>query len=227
MLITGIDTSQEYLGFAFVQDDKVLVEKIISGRQEHENLLFYLEKTLQELNLDISQIELFSIIRGPGSFTGLRIGISAIKALSYVLRKPLVTVVSLDVLAYGFNKTETLIVPIIDAKRGNLYSAIYRFDNDKLILKSNYLLTSIDKICALIDEKVIFIGNGVKLYEKEIRQFLKEKKIEFEISKEHEKIRPSLICNLGKKIYLEKGGENIHNLTPFYLYPANCSIIKR
>ena len=113
---------------------------------------------------------MFACSSGPGSFTGLRIGIGTIKGLAYGADKPVVGVSTLEALAQNVSCSPFLISPIMDARRNQVYNALYRFDGDKLVCVENPRALSIEELAAQLNEKTIFVGDGVKVH----RTYLKE-----------------------------------------------------
>jgi len=119
------------------------------------------------LNLTINDIDGFVVSKGPGSFTGLRIGMSTIKGLAQGLNKPYVSVSSLDAMAFRAFSTNSVICPLMDALRGNVYTSFYCIENNNLKRISDYMCISIDEVIEKLknyDSNIIFIGDDVKLF---------------------------------------------------------------
>lgn len=127
MLVLAVDTSTQAGSVAVLRDNRVLgvvstwVEETYSSR-----MFRHLDFLLAELSLELSQFELFAVAAGPGSFTGLRVGLAAVKAWSEVYKKPIAPVSGLEAVAAQARSTEPLLVPVMDARRGQIYAGVYR-----------------------------------------------------------------------------------------------------
>ncbi|MGN1266596.1 MAG: tRNA (adenosine(37)-N6)-threonylcarbamoyltransferase complex dimerization subunit type 1 TsaB, partial [Dorea sp.] len=124
--------------------------------------------------LDLSTVDAIAVAGGPGSFTGLRIGSATAKGLGLALKKPLIHIPTLEGLAYQLCATQNIVCPIMDARRGQVYTGIYCFDGDKLIVLEDQMAISIEqlgeKLCAY-DREIVFLGDGVPVF----KEVLKEK----------------------------------------------------
>jgi len=127
MLLLAVDTSTQAGSLAVLRDDRVLgvvsswVEETYSSR-----MFRHLEFLLGELSLELKQFELFAVAAGPGSFTGLRVGLTAVKGWAEVYQKPIAAVSGLEAVAAQAHAKESLLVPVIDARRGQIYAGVYR-----------------------------------------------------------------------------------------------------
>lgn len=168
MKILAIDTSTESASCAILEEGKLLGEINFNYKKQHSVILMeMIDLLLKNLKLDIKDIEGFVVSKGPGSFTGLRIGVSVIKGLSHSTGKPFIGVSTLDSLAYNMAYTSGIICPILDALRGNVYTALYTFEKDTLIMKTDYMVLSIEELIDKLNEikmPVSFVGDGVPLY---------------------------------------------------------------
>ena len=125
--ILAVDTATEICGVALAIDDQVKTELILSQSVTHtQSLMVAVESVLAMNHMDISAIDVYAVTRGPGSFTGLRIGISTVKGLALALAKPMVGISSLEVLANQAPGFSDLICPIMDARRNEVYWTLYR-----------------------------------------------------------------------------------------------------
>ena len=223
MKILGIDTSSKILSIALSEDKNILKEETHLLDRKHSSLLVpKIEKMLKDKNLSINDIDMFVIGLGPGSFTGLRIGVSTVKGFGIATKKLCVGVSSLDALALNANEGD-LIVPILDAKREKVYSAIYKKEKNRIIKKSKHLLLSIDELMKKIKEKTVFLGDGIMLYEKRIRHFNKKAvflKEECWYPKASNLIKLALLNGKNMK------RANLSKLDPIYLYPKDCQVKK-
>lgn len=169
MKILAIDTSTTHSSCSVMKDNYVLGDFSINQSMSHnEILLDMVDEMLEKLNIDINDIDLFVAVTGPGSFTGIRIGVTTIKALAMATNKPLVAVNTLEVLSLGiFSKGKR--VSLIDARGERVYYGIYEgFENVELEKPS---LCNIDELLERLKElgdEFIFVGDCAELYKDRI-----------------------------------------------------------
>ena len=126
MKILAMDTSSVNATVAVCDENRILGEYTVSNERAHSQIIMpMLESLLNHCSLTIKDIDVFAVALGPGSFTGLRIGISAMKTLAQSLSKPIIGVSSLDEVASSFFGTDKIICPIFDARRNEVYNALY------------------------------------------------------------------------------------------------------
>jgi tRNA threonylcarbamoyladenosine biosynthesis protein TsaB len=154
VLTLSLDTSSLFGSLAITRDDQLL--GVISTRSEENyssRMFRHLEILLQDLSLQLADFDLFSVAAGPGSFTGLRVGITAAKAWAEVYQKPVVGVSALEAVAsqsfLQHTSREALVIPVLDARRGQMYCAFYRQTDLRLILEGKELVLSPEE---LLDE---------------------------------------------------------------------------
>ncbi len=168
MKILSVDTATESASCAVLEEGKLLGEITFNYKKQHSVILMdIIDSLLKNLKLDINDMDGFVVSEGPGSFTGLRIGAAAVKGLSQGTNKPFTAVSTLDSLAYNMAWTSGIVCPVLDALRGNVYSALYKFENHSLVRLSDYLVLSVKELISLLNEKgeaVCFVGDGVPLY---------------------------------------------------------------
>jgi tRNA threonylcarbamoyladenosine biosynthesis protein TsaB len=158
-----------------IHDDWIISDYLLNLSVTHsERLLDAIDLVLRKARCELADLDGFSISLGPGSFTGLRIGVSTVKGLAYVVQKPVVGVSTLDVLASQVSPTPYLICPIIDARKGEIYSAFYRYEEfNHLKRLSEYQAIRPEVLFGMIREPTIFLGDGVKTYGQDLRNSLK------------------------------------------------------
>jgi tRNA threonylcarbamoyladenosine biosynthesis protein TsaB len=118
--------------------------------------------------LTLGDIDGFIAAKGPGSFTGLRIGISVIRGLAYSFSKPCAGISSLDGIAYGFNFSPAPVSVMMDAKRNEVYTALYHFEQGELVRKSDEFVCSPARAVSLAGPTALFVGSGSKAYKRQI-----------------------------------------------------------
>ena len=149
MKILGIDTSTMAANVAVLEDDKLICEYTINTKKTHsQKLMPMIENMLKLSDIDIKDIDAIGICVGPGSFTGLRIGMAAAKAMAHVNNIPLIGVNSLEILGANMDLCDKKICAILDAQRNQVYTNTYKFENNQIILFtcSNRETNAMDKL---------------------------------------------------------------------------------
>jgi tRNA threonylcarbamoyl adenosine modification protein YeaZ len=218
MLVLSVDSSTESASCAILQDNRLLGEINYNYKKQHSVILMsMIEELLKNLALRVDQLDGFVVCKGPGSFTGLRIGIATVKGLSQGTGKPFVGMCSLDALAYNMAYTEGVICPILDALRGNVYTALYKFKEEKLERISEYMAISLEELIDKLKETgeaCSFIGDGVPLHKEVLKQAFP--KVSFAPAHLNF-VRASALGELGL-IRLENGeAEDVNTFAPVYL----------
>ena len=174
MKILGIDTSTSCGSIGLIDDDSVIAEVLLDVAITHsERLLNSIDHALKQGGYSIEELDGWAISLGPGSFTGLRIGVSTIKGLALGTQKPVAGIPTLDALASNISPTPYLICPILDARKGEVYAAFYRYEEGSALKRiSVYQAVSPENLVKKIGEKTIFLGNGVKTYGDYLRNTL-------------------------------------------------------
>ena len=247
MNILAIDTSSKYLCLSIAKDDKLVAGmRRPFARELSGKIIPSIDAALKQSKLSLQAIDYFGIGLGPGSFTGLRIGLAAVKGLIFPFRKPIIGVGSLDLLARAVSNHSGLVCPIVDARRSLVYAAIYKMTDRHLMRKSRYLLVSVEKLLSSLKGKdeVVFLGNGLNLYTDEIKKKLGSLAIladeslwypreEALMSSVKEKINASAALSIDterrrsikNKEFSDLSPEgDLHKLVPLYLYPKECQV---
>ena len=163
MKILAIDTSSKICSVSILEDNKLLIEKHNDDEKTHsQKLMPLIDETLKQANLQLDNINLLACCQGPGSFTGIRIGISTVKAFADVKNIPIIGVTSLESLAYNV-KNDGLIASIIDAKHDNVYFSLYELKNNNYNLIYNPISENINNIIEILkqySDKITFVGDG-------------------------------------------------------------------
>ncbi len=178
MKILALDTSTMLATCAVLDENRVLGEYSLNQEETHsEKLVPMVKEVLDSLGLKVSDIDLYGVATGPGSFTGLRIGVATIKAFAHLFDKPVVGISTLEALAFNFPYNE-VVVPMIDARRDRVYTGIYTWEDGKIktimepdVLDIYDLLEKLDESY----EKVLVNGDGSLLHREKIKERLKEK----------------------------------------------------
>ncbi len=181
MNLLAIDASGIAGSVAYIKDGKLAGEYYICDKLTHsQTIMPMLEDMKTLLSINLEEIDAVAVTSGPGSFTGLRIGVTAAKALALALDVPIVGVPTLDTMAHAMVYTEYLICPIMDARRNQVYTALYKWEEDTLKRLTEHMAVDIEEYVAGLkdrEEKIIFLGDGVSVYENRIKEVLGEKAV--------------------------------------------------
>lgn len=177
MKTLAIDTSSKICSVSILEDCNVLLEKHTDDEKTHsQNLMPLVDSLFKETNLSLNDINLLSCCLGPGSFTGIRIGIATIKAFADAKNIPVVGVSSLESLAYNISEPG-LIVSLIDAKNNNVYYSLFSFNGSVYTQIGDYKSDNIQNILnslSIYDNPLIFVGDGAVTHESIIQKHIKQ-----------------------------------------------------
>ena len=163
-LILSIETATTNCSVSLSKDGKIidLKEDYNNSFSHAERLHVYIKALLEENNVEPEQLDAIAVSKGPGSYTGLRIGVSAAKGLCFALNKPLISISTLESLAHQVNISEGNIVPMLDARRMEVYSAVFNFDHDQVRSIQAEIIEADSFNFYLEKGKVYFIGTGAE-----------------------------------------------------------------
>jgi tRNA threonylcarbamoyladenosine biosynthesis protein TsaB len=220
MTILAIDTSNYALGVALLEENQVLGEYITNLKKNHSVRIMPAIQTLmkdcERVPADLTKIV---VAKGPGSYTGVRIGVTIAKTLAWTLNIPLVGISSLEILASTGRYFEGYVSPLFDARRGQVYTALFQFKNgiqttvelDQLVMLSDWAtkLTEMTK-------PILFVGNDLQIHRTKIEELVGSKALFASITEQNP--RPSELALLGK----DKQGEDVHSFVPNYIRLAEA-----
>ncbi len=229
MKILCVDTSTRTLCLGVSDSDKVYEYGLELGTRVSVLLVPTIKRVLESLGCKISEIDYFCAGIGPGSFTGIRVGLATLKALSWSLNKPLVGLPSLDTLAQNALPGSAFIIPVIDAKRGLVYSSIYKVQASQLKRVAGYSLFNPGELVQKIREKIpskafkdsVMLGDGLNICYKECSTGLKGMKF---LDKDYWRLEGRHLIELAKLFIQDKKSRNVFGIEPLYLYPKDCQI---
>lgn len=177
MKIIGMDSSGLTASVAIVEDDKLTAVYSVNYKKTHsQTLVPMLDEIAKMTELDLSTVDAIAIAKGPGSFTGLRIGSATAKGLGLALSIPIVEVPTTDALAYNYFGTDRLICPIMDARREQVYTGLYEFKDDELSVLKEATAEPIEETVERVNSHgrhVIFLGDGVSVFKEKILSLIK------------------------------------------------------
>jgi tRNA threonylcarbamoyladenosine biosynthesis protein TsaB len=181
MNILAVDTSTLVLSVAVLNEQKVLGEKITNLKKNHSvRLMPAIDELLHDLDLSLAEIDLFAVTAGPGSYTGVRIGVTTVKTFAWAQNKPFLAVSTLAVMAMNGFYFPGYIVPLIDARREQVYTSIYEVQSGRLKGKMEEQIVPVDVLLEELKETkkdILFIGDDSSLFEEKIKAELKERAV--------------------------------------------------
>jgi len=232
MKILGIDSSSLVASVAVIEDGNMLGEYTINHKITHsQTLLPMIDELLKMIDIDISSIDAIAIAAGPGSFTGLRIGGSTAKGLGLALNVPIISVPTIDAMAYNLFMADAYICPIMDARRNQVYTGVCTFDKSefKVVmpqepLEIGELLERLKKMCADAPKNIIFLGDGVPVFSRYINENLDLP--HFYAPAQSNRQRAASVATLGE-IYARNGSQvPADEFTPIYLRQSQAEMVK-
>ena len=174
MKILALDSSALVASVALCQDEKVLAEYTLNNGNTHsETLLPMVESILGFFGMTSADVDLFAVSAGPGSFTGVRIGAATLKGLAFASGKPCAEISTLEALAYNLRMHKGLICPVMNARRSQVYTALFRSDGkelQRLMPDSAMAISELDEILAGYSEEVALCGDGYDITVKGFEQ---------------------------------------------------------
>ena len=218
MKILGSDSSSLVASVAVVTDDILTAEYTVDFKKTHsQTLLPMIDEVVTMLGMDLHEIDAIAVSGGPGSFTGLRIGSATAKGLGLALEKPLIHVPTVDAMAYNLWGSDALICPIMDARRNQVYTGIYRFEREFETVMDQDAMDMGELIGKLngMGERVIFLGDGVPVYEKQISEKMT---VPYDLAPAHvNRQRAASVAALGAVYFAEGKTETAMEHKPDYL----------
>jgi tRNA threonylcarbamoyladenosine biosynthesis protein TsaB len=222
-MLLAVDTATQSCGLAIIIDGIVQTELILNRRGTHtKQILAGIDTVLSLSESSLEQIEAFAVTRGPGSFTGLRIGISTVKGLSLATGKPLIGVSSLDVLAHQAGGNAARVCSMIDARRNEIYWRVYRREDGKPISQSDEQVGPVDRMARQIDDACVFVGNAVLQYGGQLSQWVKQA---IQIVPDADNlIRPAVLAQLAWRRFLQGDVDDVEAFAPVYLRKSDAEL---
>lgn len=175
MVILSIDTSTYSGSVAVTQEFQILSQKNITGPLPFSQILLHtVDNCLKEAGVEVSGIDAFAVARGPGSFTGLRLGVALINGLALATGRPAIGVDTLHAMAFLAPRTERTICPLLDARKNEIYGATFLYDGEKLTRTADDVVEPLEDFLQKLQGKTLFLGNGAEIHRGKIKNFLKD-----------------------------------------------------
>jgi len=219
MKILGLDSSGIVASVAIVEDDVLIAEYTVNYKKTHsQTLLPMLDEIAKMTELDLNSIDAIAVAAGPGSFTGLRIGSATAKGLGLALKKPLIAIPTVEGLAYNLYDISGLICPIMDARRKQVYTGIYRFTDHQLKVVEDQMAVPMETVIEKLNqygETVTFLGDGVPVFHELIAEKMT---VPYSFAPAHvNKQRAAAVAALGEIYYRQGKTETAMEHVPDYL----------
>lgn len=220
MNVLAIDTSNQPMGVSIIKEGDVVAEFTKNIKKNHSaQLMPAIHQLMEEVSLQPQDLDRIAVANGPGSFTGVRIGLTTAKTLAWSLNIPIVAVSSLELLSYNGFSFNGYICPFFDARRGQVYTGLYEYVNGQMeVLKPEVNIMMDEWLEELkdLDKPVLFLSKDLELYRGTIRDVLSDNAE-----------CPELPVHLPKasmlaKVAMDKEPNDVHSLTPNYLRLAEA-----
>jgi len=223
MKVLGIDTSTSCGSVGLIDNGEVISDYLLNVPVTHsQRLLSAIELVLKEASCPIENLDGWAIALGPGSFTGLRIGVSTVKGLAFATGKPVTGISTLDVLASQIAPTPYLICPVLDARKKEVYTSFYRFEKSLLKRQSDYQAIQPEDLVRRIREQTIFLGDGAKTY----REFLLSSLSSLALfpSAPLHLSHGSMVAKLGSELLQRGECLDLSTFAPIYVRPSEAEM---
>lgn len=222
MKLLAIDTSGPVCGVAVAEDKRILSEMTVLNKRTHSaNLMPMIENVLQSAGTTLADIDRIAAVTGPGSFTGIRIGISTVKGMAHGANKPCVGVDALEALAVSAGAFDGVVCPIQDARAGQVYGAAFR-DGTRLMEDRAIHLEDYAEAIRTFGDRFLFTGDGMEVHQQRLKELLGGRAL---FAPAHLSfLRPSAVALLGMKSGTEL---DYLALMPYYLRPPNAEKNKK
>lgn len=228
MIILGIDTSGQTGGVAIASEEGVIAECVVDVRRTYsERLMTALDLVLHESGFSLVDLDGISVSRGPGSYTGLRIGVTVGKTLCYCLGIPLVGVSTLRAIAQAVAGLGVTAVPLIDARRRRVFASAISFAHGEVAgnaVMTECLMSLSDLVAraTLFPGNVCFLGPGAVRYREDLRPIAPERS--FVAGADQALCRPSSVARLGIDRLAAGESEDLADFEPKYLRPSEAEV---
>ncbi|MBD3110238.1 tRNA (adenosine(37)-N6)-threonylcarbamoyltransferase complex dimerization subunit type 1 TsaB [Bacillus sp. AGMB 02131] len=220
MKILAIDTSNNTLGVSILNGNTIAGEFITNVKKNHSvRAMPAIEQLMKDCEMKPKELDKIVVAKGPGSYTGVRIGVTIAKTLAWTLNIPISGVSSLKVLAMNGKYFDGYIVPLFDGRRGQIFTGLYEWKNNELVcVKEDRLVQSSEFAEELLqlERPVLFIGNDIDIHRETLQTILGEQAVFADVTQQNP--RPSALAFLGSLA----AEENVHEFVPEYLRLAEA-----
>lgn len=220
MNILAMDTSNQVLGVALLKDNQLIGKVVTNINRNHSvRLMPAIDQLMRDVDMTPDQLDKIVVAKGPGSYTGVRIGLATAKSMAWALDIPVVGVSSLKVLAYQGRFFNSYVCPFFDARRGLVFTGLYRWSNSELELvneEKNMLMENWLQELATTNKEVVFLSPDIELHQETIQKYMGDRAV-----------IPNGYVHMADPAHLALTGSNqepdgTHTLTPNYLRLAEA-----
>lgn len=227
MIILGIETSLYAGSIAVSEEGKILGEYYFNTGPSHsEKLLSSVDWLISELDIEKSELGGIAVSLGPGSFTSLRIGVAAAKGLAYSLEVPITGVSTLELMANNLPYANSQICPVIDAKRAEVFCALFESNDGQVQRITEDIVISPEKLARDIKEKTVFVGEGALLYSDFLDHISVGKGFSEYSSEPFNYPRAGVLCMLGESKFEAGQSDDPYTLSPSYIRKSEAEVQK-
>lgn len=216
MYILGIETSTKTGSVAVISEDAVIAQYSLNIEVTHsERLMSTVDRVLTDTGMTLSQIDGYAVAIGPGSFTGLRIGLATVQGLALATNKPIAAVPTLKALAWSLPYSAYPVCPLLDARKKEVYAALYACDATGLRQVLPERVISLTRLAEEIQERTVFTGEGAHLFRDEIRSVFGERAL----FAPHLSLLPSAaaVAEIGLDMIKKNEQADLDSLAPIYI----------
>jgi tRNA threonylcarbamoyladenosine biosynthesis protein TsaB len=223
MKLLALDTATQSCSVAVTNEGSLSAELTIVKSQTHsKHLMELIQSVLEIAGFGLADLDGLAVTIGPGSFTGLRIGISTIKGLAHALARPVVGISTLEALAWQCGQTSYLICPLLDARKGEVYGAIYCFNEGQLIQKTGPRAMIPEAVVEDIKSPCVFIGTGARLYRQDI--LAAAGSLAHFVPEGQNMIRASSVAFLSMPKFEANDTDDVAGLVPHYIRKSDAEL---
>ena len=218
MYFLAIDTATNSGGVALSRNSEIMGVIMMKTPMKYSDRIIYnIDFLLEQLGVDVNQVDCFAAANGPGSFTGLRIGLATVKGLAQSLDKPVIGLSTLECLAWRFRHADRLISPMIDARRQQVYTGLYDVSQSEIITIRPEKVGAPSELLKEEIEDCTFVGDGAEMYYQTIKAFLPG----------HRAIRSdnvilTEICDLAYRKFIKGEVQSAGELNANYIRPSDA-----
>ncbi len=223
MRILSIDTSTKYAAVAVTENGVLTAQATMQFMASHsEKLIPEIAHLLEIMKIPFETIDYYAVTAGPGSFTGLRVAVSTVKGLSFATGKPVVAVSTLEAIARGFPFACYQICPILDARKKEIYAALFKWSGETLQRLKEDSVLKLENLLEWINEKTIFVGDAVQIYKEKLKEHLHE--YAFFANNFYSTLNPALVALIAEEKIKKGEVVSAKELEPLYLRKSEAEI---